>query len=1264
MNGTPRLRSAFPATPARTPGQRTNGAAGVDRLAERIPTIPTIQPTLPTSPNEPLIPEHIIDAPSQRLYAFTIWVALWAWKVYDFSTLNEVEEQSLWLFMRWIAIDGVWLFGLPSMRIPWLEWSSTTMTLLFMAHALVDGMMMFRIPLPVFAVFGWIGRSIWGAYEMAVNERRVNPRALEFNESLILGRQIIHILPEGSAILNLEKESFCIGDLTTEIKLPITINATSPISMELLRVDLDTHANETLHISKSQIKTLHKEASRLLSYSDKPNEPKTLFYTVKKPGLYVLQKVMDESNLEVARKRMAHTVVVPCPRANILPTYPHRCRGELSNVELEVTGTPPLRVKYRKMVGTQPQEAILESVQPEDFASPLAKVDQTALTRPNRIEIAWAQSQTIRVPLSESLATTGTWVYSISEVTDAFGNVVSYGDRQHEYQDKHAKSVLIHQHITVHERPTVLLHGCSPGKPLKVAKGRAATLPIRFGSSGRGEIPDASYNLELTYSPQSDVSATGEHSGNAQQKRVTVKSSKLLPQIQEAGLYTITGVSTDFCQGEVLEPASCLLQNPPEPRLTIRSEEIFDKCAGSPIGLRVDLDLIGTPPFEIRYHMYRKGERVHKPYFEKVDGLRGQIELTPRTAGDYEYEFLEISDAVYKGRPLQNLKLTQSVKPAASAQFLDAREKKTTCIDETVAFDVGFTGEGPFSIEYELVHGGKRAKYNVKNVTDTRIEVRTDPLRDGGDYTLALVSVTDALGCKEFLKDEAKISVRHQKPKIGFGQIEGKRRFKALEGQKVLLPLRIAGEAPWTVRYLDRAGVEHTMRARDANEGITVDQEGTYTLTSVSDAVCPGQVDEPASTFEVGWIQRPQIKISETDIVERKGNVLVKNDVCEGEEDSIEVLLKGSGPYLVQYTQNVKLVTGTAAPKNRDLRAAVNVASLRMATAQAGVYDYKLTSLSDSNYDHSAKHFSPLTIQQRVNPRPSVAFKDPGKTYSFCSVEAEGEQTIPLTLSGSPPFNVEVEIKHHGTARPETLTLPHIDSHAYILRIPHSKLHLGKSAISLRRVSDSKNCYRILDSSIPRVQISVHDPPTISPLESTQNFCVGDRLNYALAGQAPFTIHYSFEGSSRKAVAASTTFRRLAEKPGTFAITGITDSASACRAGTNLTAAIHPMPSVRVSQGREAYVDIHEGGEAEILFEFGGTPPFEFTYTRSTNTDRGGKRGTVVDMKHERSMEKSLRIRASEEGTYEVVAIRDAWCAYAKPGVNLDGKGAQRRLGL
>lgn len=326
-----------------------------------------------------------------------------------------------------------------------------------------------------------------------------------------------------------------------------------------------------------------------------------------------------------------------------------------------------------------------------------------------------------------------------------------------------------------------------------------------------------------------------------------------------------------------------------------------------------------------------------------------------------------------------------------------------------------------------------------------------------------------------------------------------------------------------------------------------------------------------------------------------------------------------------------------------------------MDTSQAGLVEYRFTELGDLNYDNDGKHFAPFAIQQRVHPRPSAKFTNPGKTYSYCSVESAGEEVIPITLSGQPPFTIDVEIKQHGTARPELVSIDKIPSTTYNLRVPHDHLHLGNSAVSIRKVSDSRGCSRILESTQPRVQISVHDAPSISPLENQHDFCVGDRLTYALSGQAPFQVYYDFNGVSRKATSTGATFRRLAEKPGTFTIMGVSDAGSSCRSSTNISRRIHGMPSVRVSKGRESVVDIHEGGEAEITFDFGGTPPFEFTWTRSTNA-RKGLKSQVLEMRSEVSEEFSMTVRASEEGTYEVVAIKDRHCAYAKEGVDVSRK--------
>jgi len=145
---------------------------------------------------------------------------------------------------------------------------------------------------------------------------------------------------------------------------------------------------------------------------------------------------------------------------------------------------------------------------------------------------------------------------------------------------------------------------------------------------------------------------------------------------------------------------------------------------------------------------------------------------------------------------------------------------------------------------------------------------------------------------------------------------------------------------------------------------------------------------------------------------------------------------------------------------------------------------------------------------------------------------------------------------------------------------------------------DANGCQRVKDRSDGDiVHVNVVDVPTITPMESKIDYCVGDRIAYSLSGTAPFNVFYTFRGSASKAAVSNTDFRRLAEKPGVFSINAVSDRAStdACRARTNITKVIHELPSVRISKGKTYEVDIHEGGETEIVFDFGGSPPFEFT---------------------------------------------------------------------
>jgi len=359
----------------------------------------------------------------------------------------------------------------------------------------------------------------------------------------------------------------------------------------------------------------------------------------------------------------------------------------------------------------------------------------------------------------------------------------------------------------------------------------------------------------------------------------------------------------------------------------------------------------------------------------------------------------------------------------------------------------------------------------------------------------------------------------------------------------------------------------------------------------------------------------------------------------------------------VKYQIRHKPEHGSASISNKEFDAGLGLSTIAMDTTKPGIYEYKFSELSDNLYDHDSKKFDPLLIEQKVNRKPSAHFTKPGQSYKYCKEELAGDEVIPIRLEGVPPFSLEVDIKHQNSARPETVKIANIDSNNYEFRIPHRVLSLGIHQVSVRKVRDSRGCQQKTEYGGPHVQVQVYDVPTIYPLETRRDYCVGERISYTLSGTAPFEIYYTFENLQRKAKSPNTHFRRIAEKPGNFTITAVSDKASECKAKTEITKIIHEMPSVKISKGKQVEVDIHEGGQAEILFEFWGVPPFEFTYTRSTNA-RKGQKSHVLETRHEISYEYSKTIQSSQEGTYEVVAIKDKFCSFSTQ--RSEAKGGQK----
>jgi nucleoporin POM152 len=688
--------------------------------------------------------------------------------------------------------------------------------------------------------------------------------------------------------MNPENMPFCVDNTHPSVVIPIRFNQTSPIHVELLRFDFDTNANETIVLSSKE---------RKRKYEDKERTISVLSYTAKKPGLYRLHKIIDETKLEVQR-RMSDTLVVRCPKVTVSAPGSDRCIGDLSDLTMEIEGTAPLKIVYTRTANKKESTHSFQSIQPENFASPLlGSTPSTTLVVPGSQDFSWARTQHIKVPLNESMAPNGLWMYSIDEIHDATGNVANFSERGDDGEHIYPKGRQLEHEFMVHERPAAQLQGCDTRNPMMVANGKATKLPVKYLYSGSNSNRGP-HTLEWKFSPINTLTPKGDHGDSFVTEEYTAKNLGDTPTIQEAGLYTLTSVRSKHCDGEIKEPASCLLLNPPEPALTISAEPINDKCAGSSIGLLVDLDLIGTPPFVVRYDVISKGETRSERIV--VPSLRYQLELKPVKAGHFKYQFTSIDDEIYKGHQLggKDLRLEQDVKPPALALIKQPPRPIDACIEEPVTMEVVLSGEKPFALEYELVHNGKREKVKVSDIDTNVYAIQTKSLNTGGEYSLALASVKDSSGCKIFLSNEVKFTVRHQRPKASFGYLDGKHKTVEIENKRVGLPLRLTGRAPWTIEYRnsdnDKILTEELKRNNDV---IKVDKPGVYELLSVKDNSCPGTVDAATNTFEVNWLPRPQIKFADSAVLipsDKGGKTFVKREVCEADIDAVEINLIGT----------------------------------------------------------------------------------------------------------------------------------------------------------------------------------------------------------------------------------------------------------------------------------------------------------------------------------------------------------------------------------
>ncbi|KAM0756071.1 hypothetical protein T439DRAFT_296083 [Meredithblackwellia eburnea MCA 4105] len=970
------------------------------------------------------------------------------------------------------------------------------------------------------------------------------------------------------------------------------------------------------------------------------------------------------------------TRIVSCPRAGfstddkVIHTCANPSVPQSKSLELTVQGYEPIKVSWHHgtvVVGPKGSRKVSKREQVQGITDALAGVGLTA---------------PLPVPVNVTMADVGRQTFVLDRVEDGCGNVVDFAgvavedglggpegaaERRREKKALEAKLLpqsLGHREFIVHAVPEVAYVGaCGLGEEVTLLKGGKKRLDFKLSSLDKDGGP---WTIDIRY--------RGEDGKVKGTRQVQADRATAGFEVEQAGTYEIVGVRGQWCEGAVLVPSICTVVEQPQPTLSATFETLRDVCS-SDIGVISTLHLTGVPPFTVTYLLTQlsptKSRREVKKAFA---GSRGEIRIEPGP-GEWEYRFTKVQDAFYRDIPVtvpageEQPVMKQTVQLVGGAQWRNAAQGKTvhSCDGETVTVAVDFKGSAPWELEYAVI--GSPAQ-TIKDITNPHfsMDVAIPPLiaKRGGKFGLSLESVRDGHGCKRPLtSQDLWVDVRRTKPTARWPGTKGSRGAVIRDQGDAKIPLRLTGEGPWTITYQPPtppsaknapAPLNFVANQPNVDMNLRGPRPGVYTLLSVRDQFCPGDVED--TDWTISTLPRPTLRYSDDAGKLVRNGSLVRRPVCENTLDTVDVIFSGKPPFTGSYL--LRKGSHHSEQLHRTLPAIQPRAELTLFTGEAGHHTYQFTGVGDALYDTPDKAglLTPsegreglVRLEQDVFALPDASFKH-GAKRGFCikdSLASRGSEDLIVQLTGEPPFALELDVREEGHRSSQRFTVPNIVRREWAVQLPVELSSAASYIVSIRRVSDAHGCSRRLDhtATSSSVSLPVAEIASITPVLPQEAHCVGDFLDFVLQGAPPFTVVYEFADKQHTVPLSSSKFSRIAAAPGLFKIISVGHGEDQCKSkSVDLVKKVYPLPTAQVSEGQDVFVDIREGDQTEIIFSFTGEPPFTFTYSRRHPQDRTKDKTVLETHTVTGIMENTYSIFTSQEGTWSVSYVSDAHCSF------------------
>lgn len=286
-------------------------------------------------------------------------------------------------------------------------------------------------------------------------------------------------------------------------------------------------------------------------------------------------------------------------------------------------------------------------------------------------------------------------------------------------------------------------------------------------------------------------------------------------------------------------------------------------CEGT-TGVSAEITLGGVPPFNITY--------TEDDVEITIDNiLENKVEI-PVTVGK-SYSLVRATDQHCSLETEDDLSIEVIDAPSASIEDIDV----SICEGEEVELTFAFEGTAPFTLVYSK--NGENDTITTNELTYTIIASET--------AEIVPVKIIDSKCESTEVSGVAKVTVNPlptvsiDAPAVGCGNEES-----------ITLTLTFTGTAPFSFQYdLNGTTVEGTTPTNTADIELLVDQR--LELLSFRDANCEGELDENESVFH--HYPLPSATITTENAA-----------ICEGASATIEIGLKGKGPWTFVITDGIE----------------------------------------------------------------------------------------------------------------------------------------------------------------------------------------------------------------------------------------------------------------------------------------------------------------------------------------------------------------------